>query len=109
MIGIRKEIKNQNQNLRPWLLASKPAIICGARRRAAAITNSGISNIKITILKFKIYRVKQVLRGLIEAQVLSAQTFGCILAPKKGSSTRRFKEVYPDLVIKTSLSYISRG
>ena len=64
MNGIRKEIKNQNQNLRPWLLASKPASICGARRRAEAIKNSGISNIKITILKFKIYRVKQVLREL---------------------------------------------
>jgi hypothetical protein len=45
-------------------LASKPASICGARRRAEAIKNSGISNIKITILKFKIYRVKQVLREL---------------------------------------------
>jgi hypothetical protein len=52
MIGIRKEIKNQNQNLRPWLLASKPAIICGARRRAEAIKNNGSSNIKMTILKF---------------------------------------------------------
>ena len=59
MIGIRKEIKNQNQNLRPWLLANKPAIICGARRRPDAIKNSGISNIKITILKFKIYREKR--------------------------------------------------
>ena len=53
MIGIRKEIKNQNQNLRPWLLASKPAITCGAKRTPKAIKNNGISNIKRTILKFK--------------------------------------------------------
>ena len=53
MIGIRKEIKNQNQNLRPWLLANKPAITCGATRTAKAIKNNGISNIKRTMLKFK--------------------------------------------------------
>jgi hypothetical protein len=53
MTGIRKEIKNQNQNLRPWLLASKPAIIWGPRITPKAIKNKGISNIKRTILKFK--------------------------------------------------------
>lgn len=46
MMGIRKEIKNQNQNFRPRLLASTPAIICGAKTIPKAIKNIGISNIK---------------------------------------------------------------
>jgi len=32
MMGMRKEIKKQNQNLRPLLFASTPAISCGASR-----------------------------------------------------------------------------
>ena len=46
MMGIIKEIKNQNQKFRPWCLASTPAIICGAKRIPKAIKNIGISNIK---------------------------------------------------------------